>query len=90
MKHAGVGTMAAGAITDKMDTFLMGALQLLTSVILLGWLWSVAWGFELLSRSIRRGTTGGEGEGLEGDGQEPEADAVDAPGWGSTAAVQEA
>ncbi|CAM9334940.1 unnamed protein product, partial [Scytosiphon promiscuus] len=73
----GVGTMAAGAIKDKMDTFLMGALQLLTSVMILGWLWSVAWGVELVFRSIRRGASEGE-DGIGGEGSDLDIGGLDA------------
>lgn len=80
--------MAAGAITDTMQTFLMGALQLMTSVFLVGWLWSVAWGAELLSRAIRRG---GETGNVEGSSLDLEGGAASTPdNWATTAAVQEA
>lgn len=54
-------------ITDNMETFLVGAFQLMTSVIVVGWVWSVVWGVELVRRSLRRGSTGRIDEKLSTD-----------------------
>lgn len=80
--------MAAGAMKDKMDTFLMGALQLLTSVMILGWLWSIAWGVELVFRSIRRGAGEEEG-GFDGGRSDLESGELDAD-WLETRASTQA
>lgn len=66
----GVGTMTAGVVSDKMDTFLIGALQLLTSVFMVGWVWSITWGVELVRRSVRRGEE--RGRSMNNPGSEVE------------------
>lgn len=57
--------MITGIISDTMEVFLVGALQLMLAIVILGWVWSVAWGVELVHRSVRRGI-GAEGCGEEG------------------------
>ncbi|CAM9819256.1 unnamed protein product [Ascophyllum nodosum] len=59
----GVGTMVIGAITYRIETLLVGALQLFTTVVLIGWAWSIMWGVELMRRSFRRGATAEDFDG---------------------------
>lgn len=60
--------MITGMIIDSMDTFLVGALQLITAIFVLGWLWSVIWGLELVHRSVRRGIGADNVDGRGGAG----------------------
>ncbi|CAN0016145.1 unnamed protein product, partial [Laminaria digitata] len=52
----GVGTIIAGFFTCDLKTVIIGALQLVTAPFLVGWVWSILWGWELVqvaaSRSI--------------------------------------
>lgn len=86
--RTGVGTMAASVVTDTMETTLMGALQLLSSIVLVRWLWSIAWRIKLVRRCARRGG-GGQGGGEEGislDFEGGEASAVD--DWATSAEIE--
>lgn len=61
--------MIAGMVVHDMEPFLVGALQLLTAIIIIGWVWSVIWGAELVHRSFRRGTS--ESRDMDGSDQAP-------------------
>ena len=50
-RNAGVGTIVAGCFACSLETLIVGILQLLTSAILVGWVWSILWGWELLAVS---------------------------------------
>jgi len=54
---SGSGTIVAGCIADKdgwnKTQIFMGFLQLLTSVFIVGWLFSVYWSYLLIKRSSR-------------------------------------
>lgn len=54
MPCLGIGTMVAGIVSDNMDTFLIGALQLVFSIFIVGWLWAIIWSVELVRRSLRQ------------------------------------
>lgn len=51
----GIGTLI-GAIMCKSNglTYLFGVLQLLLSVILIGWLWSILWGIFMIDRKTMK------------------------------------
>eukprot|EP00283_Hemiselmis_rufescens_P011248 CAMPEP_0173436372 /NCGR_PEP_ID=MMETSP1357-20121228/15907_1 /TAXON_ID=77926 /ORGANISM="Hemiselmis rufescens, Strain PCC563" /LENGTH=99 /DNA_ID=CAMNT_0014401443 /DNA_START=41 /DNA_END=340 /DNA_ORIENTATION=+ len=41
----GSGTLVAGLLEDKPSTMVIGALQFVLSWIIIGWIWSVWWGY---------------------------------------------
>ena len=49
----GWGTMISACCDGKFDscTFLVGLVQLLTSFLLIGWLWSIYWGWLIFRKS---------------------------------------
>ncbi|CAM9975577.1 unnamed protein product, partial [Laminaria digitata] len=47
-QNSGVGTIIAGFIKCSLETLIVGVLQLLTAAIVVGWVWSILWGWELL------------------------------------------
>ncbi|CAM9445673.1 unnamed protein product, partial [Ectocarpus sp. 8 AP-2014] len=47
----GVGTIIVGALSCSCETLIVGLLQLFTSCIIIGWVWSIWWGWELLEVS---------------------------------------
>eukprot|EP00285_Hemiselmis_virescens_P016163 CAMPEP_0173386298 /NCGR_PEP_ID=MMETSP1356-20130122/8898_1 /TAXON_ID=77927 ORGANISM="Hemiselmis virescens, Strain PCC157" /NCGR_SAMPLE_ID=MMETSP1356 /ASSEMBLY_ACC=CAM_ASM_000847 /LENGTH=94 /DNA_ID=CAMNT_0014342473 /DNA_START=46 /DNA_END=330 /DNA_ORIENTATION=+ len=47
----GVGSMVAGAMESKWSTVIIGVLQLLTCWFILGWIWSIWWGWLIFSKS---------------------------------------
>ncbi|CAB1102391.1 unnamed protein product [Ectocarpus sp. CCAP 1310/34] len=49
----GVGTIIVGALACSCETLIVGLLQLFTSCIIIGWVWSIWWGWELLEVSRR-------------------------------------
>ncbi|CAM9747469.1 unnamed protein product [Ectocarpus sp. 6 AP-2014] len=46
-----VGTIIVGALSCSCETLIVGLLQLFTSCIIVGWVWSIWWGWELLEVS---------------------------------------
>lgn len=50
----GVGTIATGVLTCGLETVVMGVLQLITAPFIIGWIWSILWGWECLEVSRRR------------------------------------
>lgn len=50
----GVGTMIVAALACSLETLIVGFLQLITAVFIVGWVWSIWWGWELLELSRRR------------------------------------
>ncbi|KAF0984193.1 hypothetical protein FDP41_007370 [Naegleria fowleri] len=55
----GVGTLVAGCVTSKKKKvkfcIIFGLLQMLLSVVLIGWLWSIFWGVFIYKRSTGLG-----------------------------------
>lgn len=49
--HAGVGTIIVGLLKCSCWTVLVGLAQLVTAPILIGWVWSILWGYELYKRA---------------------------------------
>ncbi|CAN0442270.1 unnamed protein product [Ectocarpus sp. 12 AP-2014] len=49
----GVGTIIVGALACSCETLIVGLLQLFTCCIIIGWVWSIWWGWELLEVSRR-------------------------------------
>ena len=50
----GVGTMIVAALACSLETLIVGFLQLVTAMLIVGWVWSIWWGWELLEVSRRR------------------------------------
>ncbi|CAN0532086.1 unnamed protein product, partial [Ectocarpus sp. 12 AP-2014] len=46
----GAGTIVAGICTCNMKHVVVGILQMVTAPILIGWVWSILWGWELWQR----------------------------------------
>ncbi|CAB1106431.1 unnamed protein product [Ectocarpus sp. CCAP 1310/34] len=46
----GAGTIVAGICTFDLKNVLVGILQMVTAPILIGWVWSILWGWELWQR----------------------------------------
>ncbi|CAM9827899.1 unnamed protein product [Ectocarpus sp. 4 AP-2014] len=49
----GVGTVIAGLLTCKLKCVITGILQLVTAAVLVGWVWSIIWGWELWTHARR-------------------------------------
>ncbi|MES1912233.1 MAG: hypothetical protein MHM6MM_004544 [Cercozoa sp. M6MM] len=47
----GIGTLLAGATEGKTDTMIIGVLQFFLAVFLVGWLWSIYWGYLIWKKS---------------------------------------
>jgi len=41
----GVGTLVAGIKSERNTTMVIGVLQFITSFLLVGWIWSIYWGY---------------------------------------------
>ncbi|CAM9690244.1 unnamed protein product, partial [Hapterophycus canaliculatus] len=51
VQQLGIGTMVVGFCTCSLENFLVGVFQLLLAPIVVGWVWSVWWGCELIQVS---------------------------------------
>ncbi|CAM9870895.1 unnamed protein product [Scytosiphon promiscuus] len=51
----GIGTMIVGFLTCNIENFIMGILQLVLAPFIVGWIWSILWGWELVKVSRTRG-----------------------------------
>lgn len=51
---AGVGTIIAALAVCSLETLLVGVLQMVTAAIIVGWVWSILWGWELYQTSKRK------------------------------------
>ncbi|CBJ28924.1 expressed unknown protein [Ectocarpus siliculosus] len=49
----GLGTVIAGFLTCKLKSIFTGILQLVTTSLVVGWVWSVMWGWELWTLARR-------------------------------------
>lgn len=47
----GVGTMIVGFIKCSCESFFVGLLQMLITVLFIGWVWSIWWGWDLMKIS---------------------------------------
>ncbi|CAM9819892.1 unnamed protein product [Ascophyllum nodosum] len=50
----GVGTIIVGLLACSCEIFIVGILQTITAGLIIGWVWSIWWGWELLLVSRRR------------------------------------
>ncbi|KAJ1476748.1 hypothetical protein T484DRAFT_1823894 [Baffinella frigidus] len=41
----GIGSIVAGLKTDKPSTMIIGLFQFITSWLIVGWIWSIVWGW---------------------------------------------
>ncbi|CAM9244625.1 unnamed protein product [Hapterophycus canaliculatus] len=46
--------MIVGFLRCNCENFIIGALQLISAPILIGWVWSIWWGFDLVEVSKNR------------------------------------
>lgn len=53
----GVGTFIAGLKGEKNTTLVVGVLQFLLAFLLIGWIWSIVWGYFIYKKSTE-GYTG--------------------------------
>eukprot|EP00904_Undaria_pinnatifida_P000606 jgi/Undpi1/10546/HiC_scaffold_29.g12996.m1 len=47
----GLGTIIAGCLACSLETLIVGIIQMLTSWLIVGWVWSILWGWELVAVS---------------------------------------
>lgn len=50
---AGVGTIIVGLIKCSIESLFVGILQTLITVLVVGWVWSIWWGWDLMKVSKR-------------------------------------
>ena len=48
----GIGTIIMGVVIENRDDIIIGALQLVLTICIVGWIWSVIWGVLMISRSL--------------------------------------
>ncbi|KAH0486263.1 MAG: hypothetical protein KVP17_004714 [Porospora cf. gigantea B] len=50
----GFGTVICGAVTHNLSDMIIGSLQFVSFVLIIGWIWSVVWGFLMIKRSCQK------------------------------------